>query len=136
MCTTYQRCRRELCSHGLEEQWLTRACVDAVAREDDAEMATENAVAALGKLLEAHAGALAAGAAAQAWGIWLGALPLTEDRVEAKVVHAQLVRLLEASDPRCAPLSPGKHCSQRQNFTMRCSARMRRDAGGGSGPSL
>lgn len=33
---------------------------------------------------------------------WLGALPLRADDVEAAVAHEQLVRLVEASDPRCA----------------------------------
>lgn len=65
-------------------------------------MATENGVAALGKVLEAHGGALQASAAAQAWNAWVSSLPLLEDKVEAKAVHAQLVRLLEASDVRRA----------------------------------
>ena len=30
---------------------------------------------------------------------WLSCLPLREDTVEARVVHAQLVRMLEAGDP-------------------------------------
>lgn len=32
---------------------------------------------------------------------WLAALPLTTDELEGTVAHEQLVRLLEASDPRC-----------------------------------
>ena len=54
-----------------------RLCV-GMRREDDAEMATENAIAALGKLLEAHGGLLEAGPAAQSWALWLQSLPLTE----------------------------------------------------------
>ena len=64
-------------------------------------MATENAVSALGKVLEGHSGALAPPDAARAWGVWAASLPLVEDKVEARAVHAQLVRLLEASDARC-----------------------------------
>jgi len=67
------------------------------AKDDDNEMATDNAVSALGRILEFHGdavdGAMVAGA-------WLGALPLTGDAVEAVVQHAFLVRLLEARDAR------------------------------------
>ena len=59
-------------------------------------MATENAVSALGKVLEGHSGALAPPDAARAWGVWAASLPLVEDKVEARAVHAQLVHLLEA----------------------------------------
>ena len=65
-------------------------------------MATENAVSALGKVLEGHSASLAPPDAAQAWGAWAGSLPLVEDKVEARAVHAQLVRLIEASDDRSA----------------------------------
>lgn len=65
-------------------------------------MATENAVAALGKVLEFHGGVIEASAAAQSWDVWINSLPLVEDKVEARHVHAQLVRHIQASDARCA----------------------------------
>lgn len=71
-------------------------------------MATENAVAALGKVLEFHGAVIEGSAAAQSWDLWINSLPLVEDKVEAKHVHAQLVRHIQASDARCAllPLPP------------------------------
>jgi hypothetical protein len=50
------------------------------------------------QLLEFHGEAVDGKAVASAW---LGALPLTADELEAAVAHEQLVRLVEASDPRC-----------------------------------
>lgn len=67
------------------------------AKDDEHEMATDNAVSALGKILEFHGEAVDAAAVA---GAWLGALPLTADAVEGVVQHELLVRLLEAQDPR------------------------------------
>lgn len=67
------------------------------AKAADNAVATDNAVAALGKLLEFH-GEVLDGAALG--GVWLGALPLQHDVAEAKYAHAQLVRMLEASDAR------------------------------------
>ncbi|KAK9821719.1 hypothetical protein WJX81_003315 [Elliptochloris bilobata] len=67
------------------------------SRGDEAALATENAVAALGRVLERHGDAVDGAAVGSAW---LAALPLVEDRVEARVTHAQLVRLVEASDAR------------------------------------
>ena len=49
-------------------------------------------------MLEFHGEAVDGKAVAAAW---LGALPLTADELEAAVAHEQLVRLVEASDPRC-----------------------------------
>jgi hypothetical protein len=66
------------------------------ARSEDNLTATENAVSALGKILELHPDCVDP-AAAQ---LYVAALPVTEDEVEAKVVHAQLLRFLQASDPR------------------------------------
>lgn len=54
-------------------------------------------MSALGKVLEGH-GDLVDGPAVGA--VWVNALPLTADTVEAKVVHSQLVRMIEASDAR------------------------------------
>ncbi|KAK9810031.1 hypothetical protein WJX72_003666 [[Myrmecia] bisecta] len=67
------------------------------ARSDDDEMATDNAISSLGKILEHHP-SMVDGAALGA--TWVNSLPLTSDVVEAKAVHAQLVRFIEASDPR------------------------------------
>ena len=67
------------------------------ARSDDSTItATENAVSALGKVLEFVPDCVDPGAGA----LWVQSLPIEEDEVEAKVVHAQLLRLLRASDPR------------------------------------
>ena len=63
-------------------------------------MATENAIAALGRALEGHATAMEESVAAQSWNVWVNSLPIEEDKVEAKYVHAQLVRHVEASDAR------------------------------------
>ncbi|BDA40930.1 Importin-5 [Coccomyxa sp. Obi] len=70
------------------------------ARGEDNEMATENAVAALGKVLEFHGSMIEGSAAAQSWDVWINSLPLVEDKVEARHVHAQLVRHIQASDAR------------------------------------
>ncbi len=86
---------------------IDQACLKGfgwcICREEDNEMATENAVAALGKVLEFHGAAIEASAAAQSWDVWINSLPLREDKVEARHVHAQLVRHIQASDVRCAP---------------------------------
>lgn len=58
------------------------------------------------QMLEFHGGAVDGKAVAAAW---LGALPLTADELEAAVAHEQLVRLVEASDPRWAAC-PVLHC--------------------------
>ena len=52
----------------------------------------------LAQILEFHADGLGDGKAVAA--AWLGALPLSADEAEATVAHEQLVRLVEASDPR------------------------------------
>ena len=59
--------------------------------------ATENAISALGKLCEFQRNAIPTPEAVVPQ--WLGCLPLTEDKVEARLVHDQLVRLLEKGDP-------------------------------------
>jgi len=67
------------------------------ARSEENLNATENAVSALGKLCEFQRNAIPG--AEQVVPQWLSCLPLTEDCVEARVVHAQLVRMLEGGDP-------------------------------------
>lgn len=67
------------------------------AKEDENEMATDNAVSTLGKILEFHADVTDSSLVAAAW---LGALPLTGDFMEAQLQHELLVRLLEARDVR------------------------------------
>ncbi len=54
-------------------------------------------MSALGKLCEFQRNAIPG--AEQVVPQWLSCLPLTEDCVEARVVHAQLVRMLEGGDP-------------------------------------
>lgn len=67
------------------------------ARDEENEMATENAVSTLGKILEFHADVTDSVAVSSTW---LAALPLTADHVEAQSQHELLVRLLEARDVR------------------------------------
>lgn len=62
------------------------------ARSDDNEMATDNAVSALGALLAHHSDVLDGDALAAAW---VAGLPIKGDAVEAVRAHAQLVALLE-----------------------------------------
>lgn len=63
-------------------------------------MATENAVSALGKVLEFQASVTDAAQSKQLAETWLHSLPVVEDTVEAATVHKQLVKFIEASDPR------------------------------------
>ena len=74
-----------------------QTCKRGRGREEDAACATDNAVSALGKVLE-HCGDCADGATLGE--TWVGALPLTADVVEARIVHEQLVRFVETSDRR------------------------------------
>lgn len=67
------------------------------ARSEENLNATENAVSALGKLCESQRSAIPG--AERVVPQWLSCLPLTEDTVEARVVHEQLVRMLTAGDP-------------------------------------
>ena len=76
---------------------LARVIQAPDARSEENLNATENAVSALGKLCESQRGAIPG--AQDVVPRWLGCLPLREDTVEARVVHAQLVRMLEAGDP-------------------------------------
>ena len=73
-------------------QALATVIQDPAAREDENINATENAVSALGKLCEHQTQNLDA---KSIFPSFLACLPLTEDAVEARVVHAQLVRLLQ-----------------------------------------
>eukprot|EP00798_Chlamydomonas_sp_ICE-L_P025737 gene25737-11397_t len=67
------------------------------ANNDDNEMATDNAVSTLGKIMEFHADVVDVNQVAS---LWLSKLPLTADRVEAVSQHEVLVKLLEAQDAR------------------------------------
>ncbi|CAM9443377.1 unnamed protein product, partial [Hapterophycus canaliculatus] len=75
------------------------------ARQGDRESATDNAVSALGSLLEAQRNTLSmAGTGVggeegvgRAWELWLGYMPLRADEEEAEKVAQQLCRLLTAS---------------------------------------
>eukprot|EP00897_Mesotaenium_endlicherianum_P006572 jgi/Mesen1/5943/ME000301S05074 len=70
---------------------------DPDARSSQNEMATDNAVSALGKICEHQQGSYDSGDVLAAY---LGYLPLRGDTVEAKIVHAQLCSYVERSDPR------------------------------------
>ena len=75
------------------------------AKSDDNEMATDNAISALGALLAHHSDVLDGDAVAAAW---VAALPVKADAVEATRAHAQLVAALEAQDARVLGAG-GKH---------------------------
>ena len=73
------------------------------ARSSDYEMATENAVSALGKFCEFQSVAVDASGIVDTAGLmafWLSQLPIKADKTEAKVAHGQLCRLLESGDAR------------------------------------
>ena len=71
-------------------------------------MATENAIAALGKVLQYQQHVVDAAQGMLLGDAWLQALPMVEDAVEAQNVHRQLVTFIEASDPRSILLTtPG-----------------------------
>lgn len=80
--------------------WRRPAC----CRSEPNAAATENAVAALGRVLAYSAGTLP-DQGAQLAELWLHALPLTEDKQEAEGQHALLVEFLDRSDVRWGPLS-------------------------------
>ena len=67
------------------------------ARDEENASATDNAVSVLGKILEKFPNQGAN--AASLWPVWLNYLPLKDDEIEAKIVHAQLVRLVKARNP-------------------------------------
>lgn len=66
------------------------------SRTDPNEMATDNAISALGKMLMYQAASVNP---VEVGPIWLSYLPLTSDEVEAKAVHSQLTSLVEQSVP-------------------------------------
>uniref|UniRef100_A0A7S0VCH6 TOG domain-containing protein n=1 Tax=Polytomella parva TaxID=51329 RepID=A0A7S0VCH6_9CHLO len=85
-------------------QELLTAIISAPnARDEDNEMATDNTVGCLGKLIEFHGEVLPENGAGLA-NMWIKCMPLKGDLLEAAVVHEQLVRFVEAGDNRLAPL--------------------------------
>ena len=78
------------------------------SREGDAAPATDNAISAVGKILEFQRAALTGGPgqAEQVARAFLGCLPIRADLAEAHLVHEQLVRMVEAADP--AVLGPNQ----------------------------
>ena len=73
-------------------QALAAVIQDPAAREDENITATENAVSALGNLCEHQTQSIDA---KSIFPSFLACLPLTEDAIEARAVHAQLARLLQ-----------------------------------------
>eukprot|EP00736_Rhodelphis_marinus_P007337 Rmarinus@m.1215 len=65
------------------------------ARSDSNEMATDNAISALGKICEFQADVVEAGSL---WPTWLAYLPCKGDIIEARIVHAQLVTMVERNN--------------------------------------
>ncbi|PSC74524.1 ARM repeat-containing [Micractinium conductrix] len=66
------------------------------ARSDDNELCFDNAVSALGKVLEHQPAAIDAAAGS----LYVAQLPLKGDLIEAKAVHKQLLGFIQRSDPR------------------------------------
>ena len=88
---------------GQTVQVLTQCLQDPRAREKDWGMATDNVISALGRVLEHQAaavGALDPALGGQLGSGWLSFLPIRHDKDEAKQVHEQLCRFVEAQDPR------------------------------------
>ena len=80
-----------------------RGCgVHIMCRSDDSGSANDNAVSALGKVLQFRRDCVEG---TPLVATWLNALPIRHDLAEAHVAHAQLVRFVEASDPRCITLA-------------------------------
>ena len=73
----------------------------SLCRSSEDSSASDNAVSALGKVIEFRRDCVSDAAVGQAW---LRALPLFEDVTEAAVAHAQLLRRVEANDPWCVLL--------------------------------
>ena len=67
------------------------------ARGEENVNATENAISSLGKICEFQRACIPGPESVVPQ--WLSMLQLTEDKVEARAVHTQLVRMLEANDP-------------------------------------
>ena len=76
-----------------------QSAVTSAHRSEANAAATENAVAALGRVLAYSASALP-DQGPQLADLWLHALPLTDDKQEAVGQHELLVDFLEKSDPR------------------------------------
>lgn len=66
-------------------------------RSSDDEMATDNAISAIGKMCEFQSDSFDV---SQVLPTWLSYLPVKGDLMEAKLVHQQLCRMVETSDPR------------------------------------
>ena len=69
-------------------------------RDEENANATENAIASLGKVVEFQSSVVDASQSQVLANVWLNALPLTEDEVEAQNVHRQLIRFIEKQDSR------------------------------------
>jgi len=66
------------------------------SRDEDYENATDNAIAAIGNILEFHGEALATMMDVMpVWTLWLSCLPLRIDEIETIIVNRQVVRLAE-----------------------------------------
>jgi hypothetical protein len=83
-------------AHAQVTPMLVAMATAADAASEENELVTENAVSALGSIA---ATVSSGGEQAALVRLWLSKLPLREDEVEAKVVHEQLVALVEASHP-------------------------------------
>mmetsp|Transcript_21433 Transcript_21433/g.29989 ORF Transcript_21433/g.29989 Transcript_21433/m.29989 type:complete len:1094 (-) Transcript_21433:418-3699(-) len=77
-------------------QRLTQVITLPDARSDDWACATENAIAAIGKICIFQAGAVDVSKLLPMWFSWL---PVTQDNIEAKVTYAQLCSFIESSNP-------------------------------------
>ena len=74
------------------------------AQDEDQLNVTENAVSALGNVLQAFGSQIASAKGETAvnglWSLWVNNQPLVEDEMEAKEVHGRLLRMVMDKDPR------------------------------------
>jgi importin-5 len=66
------------------------------ARSEEQDPVTDNAISAIGKILEKHPDALGA----DVWDKWLGWMPLNGDELEAQSVHTRLMKFVEQKNDR------------------------------------
>ena len=82
-----------ICQDALQR--LIRVVQHQESRSKENEMATDNAISAIGKICEFQGGSMDMSQALQ---VWLGALPIRTDLAEALIAHEQLVRMVESQN--------------------------------------
>eukprot|EP01119_Soliformovum_irregulare_P006133 TRINITY_DN1791_c0_g1_i1.p1 TRINITY_DN1791_c0_g1~~TRINITY_DN1791_c0_g1_i1.p1 ORF type:complete len:1082 (-),score=281.10 TRINITY_DN1791_c0_g1_i1:40-3285(-) len=75
---------------------LTAVITSPTARAEGFANPTENAIAAVGKILQFQSGVIDASSTFQQWLSWL---PVTSDKIESKVTYAQFCQFIESNNP-------------------------------------